>query len=469
MSAHDSNAYDRAAVHHDLTHPHGPPGLPATMARIVSDKHAAQTQVPWQELRARVHDIKAYAIANLDWLLPEFEKQFAARGGTVLWARTAEEGAAHFLDICRRHGVRSVVKGKSMLSEELELNERLAAAGVEAVETDLGEYIVQLAGQKPSHIIAPALHLSRQDIGKLFAAKLGIAYTDDPQALLAAARSRLRRKYLEAGLGMTGVNFAIAETGTVVTVENEGNQALSASAPPVYVALMGIEKVIPRLTDLPPFLHVLARAATGQKLSVYTHHFLGPEDGRTWYCIIIDAGRTRVLADPATRESLYCIRCGACMNVCPIYRRVGGWAYGWVYPGPIGSIETPQMLGVDKAGELPFASSLCGACQEECPVNIDLPHQLVHMRAKAVESKAVGSGAERAAFALWARAMGSAGAYQRATRAARFGAGTFAKIGWKPGPLAAWARHREIPTMASETFKEWWSKRQALPTSSGAS
>jgi L-lactate dehydrogenase complex protein LldF len=451
--------YDKRAVHADLTHPHGPPGLPQTMERIVADKHAAQTQVPWQELRARVHAIKEYAIANLDWLLAEFEKQFTARGGTVLWARTADEGTALFLDICRRHGVRSVVKGKSMLSEELELNDRLEAAGIEAVETDLGEYIVQLAGQKPSHIIAPALHLSRQDIGKLFAAKLGIPYTDDPEALLAAARTRLRRKYLEAGLGMTGVNFAIAETGTVVTVENEGNQALSAAAPPIYVALMGIEKVIPRLMDLPPFLHVLARAATGQKLSVYTHHFLGPEDDRTWYCIIIDAGRTKVLADPATRESLYCIRCGACMNVCPIYRRVGGWAYGWVYPGPIGSVETPQMIGVDKAGELPFASTLCGACQEECPVNIDLPHQLVHMRHKAVEAKAAASAAERVAFSAWADAMSSLPAYRRATRLARSGVGALSKIGWRPGPLRAWAKHRDVPALARETFKEWWEKR----------
>jgi len=453
------SAYDRRAVHADLTHPHGPPGLPATLARTISDKHAAQTQVPWQDLRGRAHAIKEYAIANLDWLLVEFEKQFAARGGTVLWARTTDEAAEQFLEICRRHNVRSVVKGKSMVSEELELNERLGAAGIEAVETDLGEYIVQLAGQKPSHIIAPALHLSRADIGKLFAAKLGIAYTEDPEALLAAARTRLRRKYIEAELGMTGVNFAIAESGTVVTIENEGNQALSASAPPVYVALMGIEKVIPRLADLPPFLHVLARAATGQKLSVYTHHFFGPEDGRTWYCIIVDGGRTRVLADRATRQSLYCIRCGACMNVCPIYRRVGGWSYGWVYPGPIGSIETPQMLGVNQAGELPFASSLCGACQEECPVDIDLPHQLVHMRARTVQAKAIGSGAERAAFSLWAGAMSSLPAYRRAAKVARFGADTFARVGWKPGPLAAWARHREIPPLARETFKEWWAAR----------
>ena len=451
--------FDKRAVHEALHHPHGPPSLPETMERTIGDKHRAQEQVPWQELRARVHAIKEYAIANLGGLLSEFERQFSARGGTVLWARTAEEAADVFLSICRRHGARSVVKGKSMVSEELELNERLAGAGIDAVETDLGEYIVQLAGQKPSHIIAPALHLTRGDVGRLFAEKLGIAYTDDPQALLSAARTRLRKRYLEAGVGMTGVNFAIAETGTIVTVENEGNQALSASAPPVYVALMGIEKVIPRLADLPPFLHVLARAATGQKLSVYTHHMLGAEDGRTWYCIIVDAGRTNVLADPATRQSLYCIRCGACMNVCPIYRRVGGWAYGWVYPGPIGSVETPQMIGVERAGELPFASSLCGACQEECPVNIDLPHQLVHMRHKAVEARAAGTAVERAAMRAFVRAMANGRAYRRAVKLARFGSGVLARTGLRPGPIGAWARYREVPVVARETFKEWWSKR----------
>ena len=451
--------YDKRAVHEALQHPRGPQSLPETVARVVDDKHRVQDQVPWQELRARVHAIKAYSIANLGWLLTEFERQFSARGGSVLWARSASEAADLFLTICRRHGALSVVKGKSMVSEELELNERLAAAGIDAVETDLGEYIVQLAGQKPSHIIAPALHLTRADIGRLFAEKLGIAYTDDPQTLLAAARARLRKRYLEAGVGMTGVNFAIAETGTIVTVENEGNQALSASAPPVYVALMGIEKVIPRLADLPPFLHVLARAATGQKLSVYTHHMLGPEDGRTWYCIIVDAGRTNVLADPATRQSLYCIRCGACMNVCPIYRRVGGWAYGWVYPGPIGSIETPLMLGVERAGELPFASSLCGACQEECPVDIDLPHQLVHMRHKAIEARSTGTAAERAAMRFFARAMANARAYRRAVKLARFGSGIITSTGLRPGPVGAWARYRELPAIARETFKEWWAKR----------
>lgn len=451
--------FDRRAVSADLHHPHGPAGLPATMERIVADKHAAQQQVPWQELRARVHDIKAYSIANLDKLLVEFEKQFTARGGTVLWARDGDEGGRHFIDICVKHGVFSVVKGKSMVSEELELNERMAAGGIEPFETDLGEYIVQLAGQKPSHIIAPALHLSRSDVGKLFAEKLGIEYTDDPETLLVAARERLRQRYLEAGLGMTGANFGIAETGTVVVVENEGNGGLSASVPPVHVVIIGIEKVIPRLVDLPPFLHVLARAATGQKLSVYTHHFTGPEPGKAAYCIIVDNGRSKLLEDPKTREALYCIRCGACINVCPIYRRVGGWSYGWVYPGPIGSVVTPVMVGIEKAAELPFASSLCGACQEECPVNIDLPHQLVHLRHKAVEAKAIGDAGERRAIDAWAKAMRSLPAYRRATGLARFGAGVLGALGLKPGPLAAWSRRRDIPRFAKQTFKEWW-KRQ---------
>ena len=449
--------YDKKAVHADLHHPNAPGVLAATMKRTVGDKHRAQAEVPWEEWRRRAHGIKAYAVANLDKLLVEFEQQFTARGGTVLWARTASEAAAHFSAICKRYAVRSVVKGKSMVSEELELNERLAAEGIEAVETDLGEYIVQLAGEKPSHIIAPAIHMSRQDVGKLFAQKLGIEYTEDAKTLMGHARERLRRRYLEAGLGVTGVNFAIAETGTYVVVENEGNGGLSAATPPVVVALMGIEKVIPRLDDLPVLLNVLARAATGQRLSVYTHHFLGPEPGKAAYCIIVDNGRTAILADAKTRESLYCIRCGACMNVCPIYRRVGGWSYGWVYPGPIGSIVTPQMLGVDKAGELPFASSLCGACQEECPVNIDLPHQLVHMRNKA--AVASGRSVERSAFRWWAKTMTSLPAYRFATKLARFGNSAASRLGLRPGPLAAWARHREIPPLARQTFKDWWSKR----------
>lgn len=451
--------FNRRTVHAAFTQPRGPAVLPQTMQATLERKRAAQMEVPWEHLRTRAHAIKAYAIHNLDRLLVQFEGEFVRRGGTVLWARTADEAAALFLDICATHNAKSVVKGKSMVSEELCLNERLDKAGIDSVETDLGEFIIQLAGQKPSHIIAPAWHLSRAEIGRIFAEKLGIAYTDDPQALMHEARIRLRARYLRAEVGVTGVNFAIAETGTIVTVENEGNGALSAGTPPVHVALMGIEKVIPRFEDLEVFLLLLSRAATGQKITTYTHHFLGPESGKKAYCILVDAGRTELLADPKTRESLYCIRCGACLSVCPIYRRVGGWAYGGVYSGPIGAVVTPPMIGLRDAGELPFASTLCGACKDECPINIDLPHQLVHLRGKATPQPGVASAAERQTVRFWARAMSTSRGYARFSKLARAG-GTLVRLSpWKPGPIGAWAAKRALPDIPIESFKEWW-KRQ---------
>jgi L-lactate dehydrogenase complex protein LldF len=440
------------------------------MRRAVDDKHRAQQQVPWEELRTRAHALKAYAIANLDKLLVQFEREFVGRGGSVLWAATAEEAADACLEICRKHGAKTVVKGKSMVSEEIELNHRLADNGIAATETDLGEYIVQLAGQRPSHLIGPALHMSRSDVGELFAEELGVPDSDDPATLIAIARERLRRKYLEAEVGVTGANFAIAETGTIVVVENEGNGGLSAAAPPVHVVLMGIEKIIPRLSDLPVFLQLLARAATGQKLTTYTHHFLGPENGRAMYCVLVDAGRTSLLADPRTRASLYCIRCGACLNVCPIYRRVGGWAYGSVYGGPIGSVLTPNMIGIEQAGELPFASTLCGACREECPVDIDLPNQLVYMRSRAVDRHAGNHAArdrrsppqttEGRLLRAWAKAMMTLGDYRRGINFARAALGIVRSSPWKPGILGAWSAQRELPRVADETFKEWWRRRR---------
>jgi L-lactate dehydrogenase complex protein LldF len=453
-----TTAFDRKEVARAFQHPAASAVLASTLERSVEAAHRAHDQVEWEALRSAAHDIKAYAIANLDSLLVQFETQFTARGGTVLWAPTASDSVAHLLDICRRHGATSVVKGKSMVSEELAINEHLASAGIEPVETDLGEYIIQLAGQRPSHIVGPALHLSRQDVGKLFATKLGIAYTEDPEALMLAARTRLRARYMQAQVGMTGVNFAVAETGTIAVIENEGNGGLSSSVPPVHVFLMGIEKVIPRLADLPIFLRILARAATGQKISTYTHHFLGAEPGKTVYCIIVDANRTKLLADPKTRESLYCIRCGACLNVCPIYRRAGGFAYGGAYAGPIGAVITPQLAGMERAGELPFVSTLCGACQDECPVKIDLPHQLVYLRHKAVDGGHARSSVINRGIAMWARAMQNLSSYRRSVawlrRAAAMGRG----VGWYPGVLGAWARNRTLPQPPKQSFKEWWER-----------
>jgi L-lactate dehydrogenase complex protein LldF len=451
--------FDKNRVHDGLRHPQAPAVLDATMRRAVAHKREAQSQVAWEELRVRARAIKEAAIANLDTLLVEFERQFTARGGRVIWASTADDAAARFLEICSAHGATSVVKGKSMVSEELELNARLAAAGVEPVETDLGEYIVQLAGERPSHIIAPAVHMSRQDVGEVFARKLKIDYCDDPAALSEIARKRLRAKYLAAGVGMTGANFAVAETGTVVVVENEGNGGLSAQAPPVHVVVMGIEKVIPRLEDLIVFLQLLPRAGTGQKITTYTHYFLGPADGRSAYCIIVDAGRTALLADEHAREALYCIRCGACLNVCPVYRRVGGLAYGWVYPGPIGAVVTPNMVGLEEAGELPFASSLCGACSEECPVKIELAHQLVRERGKAVAAGVASSGGENAMLRMWAGAMKSETSYARALMAGRIGSAVVGALPFIFGPARAWSKQRTMPAIAGETFKEWWQRR----------
>ncbi len=454
MSENDS----RKAVARAFQHPAAAAVLAATLERSVAAAHTAREQVAWEELRSAAHDIKAFTIENLDRLLVQFESQFAARGGTVLWAPSTRDGVDHVLDICRRHGARAVVKGKSMVSEELEINEHLAAAGIEAVETDLGEYIVQLAGQRPSHIVGPALHLSRADVGNIFKEKLGIQYTDDPEELMAEARRRLRERYLQAQVGLTGVNFAVAETGTIVVIENEGNGGLSSSVPPVRVFLMGIEKIVPCLADMPIFLQILARSATGQKIEVYTHHFLGAEPGSTVYCIIVDANRTKILADPKTRQSLYCIRCGACLNVCPIYRRAGGFAYGGAYGGPIGAAIAPQLAGFERAGELPFVSTLCGACQDECPVKIDLPHQLVYLRHKAVERGGVAGGGASRGIAMWARAMRDLPSYCRSVKWLRRAAAVGRRIGWYPGVLGAWTRNHTLPQIPSESFKEWWER-----------
>lgn len=454
----DGSAQTARAVARAFQRPSARQNLIETLERTSGNARDAREQIEWEALRTVAHDIKAYAIDNLDRLLIEFEAQFTARGGKVVWAATAAEGAQQLLDICRRHGASSVVKGKSMVSEELAVNEHLAAAGIDAVETDLGEYIVQLAGQRPSHLVAPALHLSRQDVGTIFARTLGIEYTDDPERLMTQARLRLRKRYLQAQVGVTGANFAVAETGTIAVIENEGNGGLSSSVPPVHVFLMGIEKVIPRLADLPVFLQLLSRSATGQKIEVYTHHFLGAEEGKTVYCVIIDANRTKLLADPQARSSLYCIRCGACLNVCPVYRRAGGFAYGNVYGGPIGASIAPVLNGMERSGELPFVSTLCGACRDECPVKIDLPHQLVYMRHKAVAAGRSGGKAIDAGVGMWAKAMSNLQSYRRSVKWLRRAAMVGRRIGWYPGVLGAWAKTRRVPEVAATSFKEWWER-----------
>jgi L-lactate dehydrogenase complex protein LldF len=346
----------------------------------------------YDDERDAAHRIKTESIAHLDELLIALTTRLKDNGCKVFFAENAEQARDYIVKLAQSKGARRIVKGKSMTTEEIELNPALARAGIEAVETDLGEYIVQLRGEGPSHIITPAIHLSKEDIGHLFSEKFGIEYTPEPEKLTAEARERLRAIFLSADFGITGVNFAIAESGTLVVVENEGNGRLSSTMPETFVAIMGVEKVIPRLEDLSHFLEILARTATGQKLTTYTSFISGPRregelDGPAeMHVVILDNGRIAMLADPVIREALNCIRCGACLNVCPVYRRIGGHAYNSVYPGPIGSIVSPNLFG-SAAGYLPFASTLCGACKDICPVKIDIPRILLHLRWKQSERK----------------------------------------------------------------------------------
>jgi L-lactate dehydrogenase complex protein LldF len=447
-----------------LAEPCAPEALGKTAERSAKGNREVTDAVPYfQDWREAAHRIKEYAIANLDKLLVEFERNIAARGATVLWAADAAEANRHVLEIARRHNVKSVVKSKSMVGEEMELNHALESAGVRAVETDLGEYIVQLAHQRPMHIVTPAIHMSAADVGRLFQEKLGEPFTEEHTKLTDIARRHLREEYLQADMGISGCNFAVADTGTLVVVENEGNAGLSTSTPPVHVALIGIEKMLPKIDYLPLFLNLLPRSGTGQKLTSYTHLIHGATPGKKLYVILLDNGRSNVLRDPAYRAALYCIRCGICLNNCPVYRRAGGWAYGWVYPGPIGSILTPHLLGLKTAGKLPFASSLCGACAETCPVKIDIPHQLVHLRDRAVnEPSPMNSLFQRTIWTVWAWLMAGPIRYKLAAAGLRLG---MPFIKWiprrlHPSMLGAWTRGRELPNRPPHDFRSWWRRNK---------
>lgn len=441
-----------------LAEPHGSKALGESAERSNKQNRQIAYSIPyWEEWREEAYQVKRFAIHHLDQLLVKFEEKLAARGVTVLWAKDAEEANQHVINIVKEHDVKRVVKSKSMVSEEMEVNHVLAALGVQALETDLGEFLVQLAGQRPSHIVTPALHLSAADVGQLFAEKLGVPFTAEHEKLTDIARRHLRQEYLRADMGISGCNFGLADVGALCIVENEGNAGLSISSPPVHVALMGIEKVIPSIAYLPLYLNLLARSGTQQKLTTYTHLILGPTPGHKLYVIIIDNGRSRVLQDPATRSTLFCIRCGACLNSCPVYRRVGGWAYGWVYPGPIGSILTPHLVGFDKAGKLPFASSLCCACGEVCPVKVDIPHQLVYLRYRAVNVPSpVRSPMERLVWKAWAWAMAGPLRYRMAMGFARIGARLAKFLPIHPSLLGAWTRGRALPAVPCGTFRSWW-------------
>jgi L-lactate dehydrogenase complex protein LldF len=418
----------------------------------------------WEELRRYARDTKLHTLGRLHDYLVQLEDRVTQNGGQVVWAETAAEAVNFLIDLARREGVRRVVKSKTMLGEEIHVNEGLEAAGLEVVETDLGEYIVQLRGEAPSHIVTPASHLSKEQVAELFTDRLRMEPTDDVEELTATARRVLRRKFIEAELGISGVNFAVAETGTVVVVENEGNARLSTSIPRIHVALMGIEKVLPRAEDLPVFLKLLIRSATGQKITSYVNLISGPRragevDGPDqFYLVIVDNGRSRMLDDPLLRQTLYCIRCGACLNVCPVFQRIGGHAYGSVYQGPIGAILTPQLLSAREAADHPFASSLCGACHEVCPVKIEIPEILLRLRAR-VKAEASGNRIERLVMAIWAWFMRSSSRYEVAARWLRRLYPVLVRGGrMRPPipPLSLWQKERDLPVMPRRSFRELW-------------
>jgi L-lactate dehydrogenase complex protein LldF len=439
--------------------------------RLYNHRLQAIADVPgFEALRDRARALKREVITHLDYYLEQFAANVERQGGVVHWAADAREACALVLQIARDCGAREVVKAKSMVSEEIELNHALEAGGVRPVESDLGEYILQLAHERPAHIVAPAIHKTRVDVADLFEREVDPERAESPEQLTAVARRALRTVFSGAGMGVSGANFAVAETGSVVTVENEGNIRFSTTAPPVHVALVGIEKLIPRFRDLGVFLRLLARSGTGQKLTSYTSILTGPrragEDGPSaMHVILIDNGRTRALADEKMREALYCIRCGACLNACPVYRKIGGHAYGWVYSGPIGALITPTIAGLKQTRELPFASSLCGACREVCPVKINIPDLLLHLRAQVQDTlegaKPAGSPVrERTAMRFWAWLMTSPRRYAWSGRLARLGQRLAARSGWisssRHFPLSAWTNGRDLPALASTTFRDRW-------------
>jgi len=456
---------------------HVPKNIPIALeqatGRFLGNREARIAEMPqWEELRQAAHEIRLHTLLNLDLYLELVEKQVVAAGGVVHWAVDAAEASAIVVDIARQHGARTAVKVKSMATEEIGLNQALEAAGIQAYETDLGEFIIQLAGTGPSHIIVPAVHLRKEEIAALFREKLGIDAPTDPLELAAIARRILRERFLEAEMGISGANFLVAETGALVIVSNEGNGRMCTTLPDLHVAVVGIDKVVPDWESLTVLLKLLARSATGQKLSAYTSFITGPrrtvgEGGaKQFHLVLLDNGRSRILQDPVARETLKCIRCGCCLNVCPVYKHVGGYAYGWFISGPIGAIFSPQILGVEAARELPFASSLCGACADVCPVKIPIPKILLHLRHRVVEGdefeKPAAPAPLRASASLGRVALSTPWLYRLGTRLLPFLMAPLRRDGWLPAlppPVNRWTRVRPLPAFRGG-FREWWAQRQ---------
>ncbi len=455
-----------------------PPGMPEAVKRATTKFLGTRAALvdalgpeAWQALRQAGHEIRLHAITHLDHYLEQAERAVIAVGGQVHWATDAAAACAIVLEIAHRHDAKRVVKSKSMATEEIGLNHALEAAGLRVVETDLGEYIVQLKGVGPAHIVVPAFHLSTAEIAALFREKLHVEAPPEPERLTAIARAKLREEFLAADLGISGGNFLVAETGTIVTVTNEGNGRMCCTVPPVHVAVVGIDKVVPDWESLTVLLKLLARSATGQKLSCYTQFISGPprspeETGpREFHLVLVDNGRSEILRSPETRETLLCIRCGACLNICPVYNSVGGYTYGYPISGPTGVLFATQILGTGAARGLPFASTLCGACNDICPVKIPITEILLHLRHRVVEGDAVAPPAAPFPLGLVARAgaasLGRTWLYRLGARALRLIQLPFVRDGWMahlPPPLHRWTMARPFPAFAAD-FRRWWRRR----------
>jgi len=455
---------------------HIPASIPTAVQqatnRFVGGRAARVAELPhWEELRQIASDIRLHTIENMDVYLSRFEAALQAAGGHVHWAASAEDARLIVTQIAKEHNVKNAVKSKSMATEEIELNHALEAAGIKTLETDLGEYIIQLAGTGPSHIIVPAVHLKKEEIADLFSEKLHINAPSDPIELARIARETLRQKFLDADMGISGANFLVAETGTLVMVTNEGNGRMISTIPDLHVAVVGIDKIIPDWESLTVFLKLLARSATGQKLSTYTQFITGPRRAegefgpKEFHIVILDNGRSNVLKDSIGREVFKCIRCGACANVCPVYKNVGGFAYGWFISGPIGAIFAPQMLGTKTARELPFASTLCGACAEVCPVKIPIPTILRHLRRRVAEGDDVVTSTMPASIRVAAYftslALSQNWIYRLGSRILPTVMSIFKRAdGWIPSapyPLNRWTKGRPLPPFTAY-FRKWWSE-----------
>ena len=451
------------------------PKIQANLEGLYNGFHQARIdasdQTPdWEALQDKGRAIKAHTLDNLAYYLEMVERNVIASGGHIYFARDAEAASNYVVNLAKERGIELVIKGKSMVSEEMALNHRLEEEGIEPVETDLGEYIVQLAEETPFHIIAPAIHKSRVEVSELFVEKLNVPMYDNIEDLTREARDQLRQKFVDAGMGITGANFIVAETGTVTLVTNEGNGRMCTSMPKIHVAITGMEKVVPSIEDLGLFLRLLIRSATGQRISSYVTTVTGPRgedevDGpEEFHLVIVDNGRSKMLADPNLREALYCLRCGACLNACPVYRKVGGHAYGWVYPGPIGAIVSPMLTNLSEAKELPYASTLCGACKEACPVKINIPRMLLYLRKELTqgetypEHKSV-SMAESTAVKGWRASVSSSFMMRLSNLGGRLLQLPFVRggrIDRLPSPLSGWTKHRKFPAIASKPFRTRW-------------